>query len=388
MKILLIGISVRAMAESAVRSGYSITALDAFGDRDLKEVAETCSLRDYGYSYSPENLYKAGIRMDVDSVAYTSNLENHPEILSRFAEKKRVIGNSPQAVARVRHWPELFGALQHARFRVPKTFLQGKILPPDPIDRWLEKPLLSGGGHGIRFVRPSLEYVAGSEGLRIPADRMIQEYVDGIPCSVSFVANGKESVLVGVAEQLIGMGSFGAGGFRYCGNIVPAQAMLDPDAGEKILGKLRELTRFLTREFNLCGVNGIDFILRDGEVYVTEVNPRYTASMEIVETAYGLPLFHLHLRSVLHSELPEFDLEKELRPGRFVGKSYLFAERDVTIPDTTDWMASGIRDVPENGEEIRRGGPVCTLLVDGATREETLAELMRHAQAIKAEIYA
>jgi predicted ATP-grasp superfamily ATP-dependent carboligase len=39
MKILVAGVSVRAMVESAIRSGYLILALDAFGDRDLRVLA-------------------------------------------------------------------------------------------------------------------------------------------------------------------------------------------------------------------------------------------------------------------------------------------------------------------------------------------------------------
>jgi len=44
MKILIAGLSVRAMATSAVQSGYPVIALDAFGDQDLKAVAESHSL--------------------------------------------------------------------------------------------------------------------------------------------------------------------------------------------------------------------------------------------------------------------------------------------------------------------------------------------------------
>jgi predicted ATP-grasp superfamily ATP-dependent carboligase len=389
MKTLLIGISVRAMAESAVRGGYRVVALDAFGDRDLRALTESRSLRrDFGFPYSPENLYRAGLNLEFDSFAYTSNLENHPEIVSRFAEKSRIIGNSPKSVARVRHWPELFSALRDAGFHVPKTFFRGNIFTSGPGDRWLEKPLSGGGGHGIRYVHPSPGYISGNDDASVRADGMIQEYVTGIPCSASFVANGMESVVIGVSEQLIGLRFWGASGFRYCGNIVPAPAMFDPNAGGSLLGEIRAITNFLSREFSLYGANGIDFILRNGEIYVTEVNPRYAASMEIVETAYGLPVFDLHLRSVLNSELPVFDLESELRPGRFSGKAYLYAERDVTIPDTGNWTARGIRDIPECGEKIDRGGPVCTILADGTTRDEVLRELKRRAEEIKAEIYA
>ena len=132
MKILLVGISVRAMAESAVRSGYSIIALDAFGDQDLKALAESYSLHhDFNSAYSTKALFKASRSLAFDAVAYTSNLENHPKILRQFGAKHRIIGNSHEVVIAIRHWPTLFAKLKQAGLAVPET-----IFSPSPeIDR-------------------------------------------------------------------------------------------------------------------------------------------------------------------------------------------------------------------------------------------------------------
>jgi len=388
MKILFAGISVRAMAESAVRSGYRVVALDVFGDRDLRELTESCSLRrDFHSSFTPENLYKASSKLDFDSVAYTANLENYPDTLQQFSVKHKIIGNTPRIVASVRNWPELFQKLEGAGFSVPKTVFTEEFFLKDSEAAWLRKPLLSGGGHGIRYCNPLSEFGAGHKVRPGAEGFMIQEYIPGRPCSAAFVSNGKNSVVLGISEQLIGMTSFGTSDFQYCGNILPLTEMLDPDAGRQILGEIRQLTNYLSREFGLYGVNGIDFILHDGRVYLTEVNPRYSASMEIIEMAYGLPIFHIHLQSVLNSVLPEFDLESAAQCGKCWGKSYVFAEMDVTMPDTGSWMGRGFRDVPDTGERITRGGPICTLLGEGPTRERTLAALMHQAEELKKEMY-
>jgi predicted ATP-grasp superfamily ATP-dependent carboligase len=155
----------------------------------------------------------------------------------------------------------------------------------------------------------------------------------------------------------------------------------------KILDAVRLLSNFLSREFRLSGVNGIDFILRDDQVYLTEVNPRYSASMELMEIAYGLPIFHIHLRSVLNSELPAFDLELQEHRNLFHGKSYLYAEKNVTMPCTEEWTERGIRDVPRSGERIRTGGPICTVGSIGATRESALAAMTDQMEKLKEEIY-
>jgi len=379
MKILVVGISVRAMAESAVHNNYPVIALDAFGDQDLRALTECYSLRhEFGVEYNPQTLYHVGRKLAFDAVAYTSNLENHPDVLRRFAASNRIIGNSPQVVGSVRNWESLFAGLRQSGFSAPQTILHGENPKVNRDRRWLLKPILSGGGHGIRFLRKE----------RSAGDRaMLQEYIPGKPCSASFLANGHECVLIGITEQFIGLRQFGSYGFRYCGNLLPVQEVLDPDSRGVILDQVRRLAAYLTREYGLTGVNGIDFVLnRNHQVWLTEVNPRYSASMEIIERAYRLPVFHLHAQAVLDGRLPEFELETMLN-GRFFGKAILFAERDAVASDTQTWHARGIRDIPASGEKLRRGSPVCTILTSGPTYNETMAELIRLAAALKKEIY-
>lgn len=367
------------MVESGVRSGYTITALDAFGDRDLKALTEARSLHhDFHSIYSPKALFRASRQLQFERVAYTSNLENHPEILQLFCESHRILGNDAQTVAAVRDWKKLFAGLRAAGFPAPETIYAGETRTLDPDRRWLIKPILSGGGHGITFL----------QGERTADDSyIIQEFIPGRACSASFIANGKECVLLGITEQLIGLRDFGTQGFRYCGNILPLPETLMPRAGSRILEQIRQLSAFLTREYGLIGVNGIDFILNGDRIWVTEVNPRYSASMELIERAYELPIFHLHLQAVLHCSLPVFRLERQLKDGRFWGKSILYASKDAVMPDTLDWAARHLRDIPESGEIIRKGSPVCTILATQPTYDEALNKLIRQANALKKEIY-
>jgi predicted ATP-grasp superfamily ATP-dependent carboligase len=388
MKILITGVSVRAMTESAVHSGYTVIALDAFGDRDLTELAESYSLhRDFRFAYSSEALFKASQKLSFDAVAYTSNLENKPEILECFSDSHRILGNSPKVVASVRNWPDLLGNLKSAGFPVPETIFSGKTGPVNSERRWLLKPVFSGGGHGICFYNPQAQPRSGSRNGCCAPGFMLQEYIPGKPCSASFVANGKDCTVVGISEQLVGMQKFGSQGFRYCGNLLPIRETMSADTGKLILDKVRRLAEFLTKDYGLVGLNGIDFIFDGDQIYFTEVNPRYTASMEIIEIAYELPMFHLHMQSILDGKLPEFDLEAELKRGKPLGKGYIYAEKDLTVPDTGGWFVKGIHDIPLSGEKIREGGPVCTILAGRSTVEETLSEIIRRAQELKEELY-
>jgi predicted ATP-grasp superfamily ATP-dependent carboligase len=369
MKILALGVSVRAMVESAVKGGYSVVALDAFGDRDLAAMAESHSLHhDFNARYDVHTLFEASRKIDCDAIAYTANLENHPEILRRFA-KKTIIGNSPQTIQRVRHWETLFPKLRQAGFPVPETIF-GQDSLPSPERRWLIKPIAGGGGHGIEFLTEDQK----------PANScMIQEFIPGKPCSASFAANGKECVLLGVAEQLIGIEALGAHSFRYCGNILLNRR-------HHALEQIRSLAMFLTREYGLTGLIGIDFILDEGQVKLLEVNPRFSSSMELIEQAYNLPMFHIHCQAALEGILPDFDLESIIHSSRSYGKAIVYAKRDFPAPDMPDWAARNIRDVPRAGESIRKGSPVCTLFASGASREETLAGLSARAGNVSFEL--
>jgi hypothetical protein len=380
MRILVIGISVRAMAESAVHSGYSILALDTFGDEDLRTLAESRSLhRDSHGRYSPEALLEISRQLEFDALAYTSNLENHPEILRRIAGKRQIIGNSPQAIRAVRHWTALFPRLRHVGFSVPETVSGYENRRPDRARRWLVKPVRSGGGHAVHFLL----------GEKSPGARtIVQEYIPGKSCSASFAANGNECVVLGITEQLVGLSQFGARGFRYCGNLLPLAELCNPETSAFVLDQVRRLAAFLTREYGLTGLNGMDFILKGDRVYLAEVNPRYSASMELIEWAYGLPMFHMHLEAALNGKLPKFELEAVLKKGRFFGKAILFAERDLIAPDTRPWRTRDIRDVPACGEKLHSRGPICSIFASGPTRDETFAELVGRSAIIKEEIYA
>ena len=379
MRILIIGVSTRGVAESAKAAGYDLVTIDYFGDYDQKSWCENLSLkRDLNLPCGSAQLYEASRNLKFDAVAYTSNLENHPEVVKKFedasgARHSRLLGNSADVLSRVRHWPTLFGFLQGQGVQVPETLYEHQP-PANDKRRWLRKPIHSGGGHDISFWekdRPT------------GAMFILQEHISGISASAAFVSNGKECVVLGLTEQIIGRSEFGARGFRYCGNVLPLTA-----GQNAALVQVQDITTRLTREFKLVGVNGLDFVLKDGQVFPIEVNPRYSASMELIERAYGLPIFDLHVQSIQQGALPDFDLAARLADDRFYGKAILYAEQDGVAPDTRGWPARDIRDVPFPGETWSPGDPVCTVLASGLTQAECFAGLVAQAEAIKGEIYA
>ncbi len=373
--ILLVGYSMRMLAELAVRAGYAVTALDYFGDSDLRALSPSLSLlRDFGgKSYNPTTLTKAARTLAAPSVAYSASFENHPALVAQLAEGRTLLGNPPAVLERVRDPLQLAAALRAGGFNYPETVVAQPDTSLDPNRRWLWKPLRGGGGTGVRRA-------SAGAGRNATTPGVFQERLDGLVCSAAFVADGRRAVLLGLTEQLVGRRAFGVSGYRYCGNLLPPR--LPPAAMRRMLREARALADHLTAAFGLRGVNGVDFVWHQGRLWTIEVNPRPSASLELMDSGYNIRVFDAHVRA-FSGELPAFDLERAWAHTPAMGKAILFTTPAVRAPDTSDWFARGLRDVPHSGEAIGRGHPVCTLLVSAATPAACLRGLRAKAAQVR-----
>ena len=378
MSILITGLSTRAIAESAVNGGHTVTTLDYFGDRDQKVLVENYSLkRDFQFRFSAEGLLQASRHLDFQTVVYISNLENHPDVVAELAHGRVLLGNAPTVLRQVRDWRVLRHFCQEANIPHPITLLPGEEKEADPAVRWLRKPVRSGGGHGVKVWTGDL----------LDEAHVLQAYVEGQPASAAFVADGQRSVLLGLTEQLIGQDDLGSGGFAWCGNILP----LETESRDwlAVLKDVEEMVAQLTRRFGLRGANGIDLVMAEGPdghplPTLVEINPRYTASMELMERAYGINVFSAHIEAMT-GRLPDFSLAEQ-GAGPYFGKAIVYARQGVTLPETAAWTQRNRRDIPFPGEQIEAGHPVCTVLAEENDRETCWTRLLEDTQAVRREI--
>jgi predicted ATP-grasp superfamily ATP-dependent carboligase len=216
----------------------------------------------------------------------------------------------------------------------------------------------------------------------VPRTNYLQQRIDGIPGSIVFLSDGRRALPLGISRQLVGERRLGARGFRYCGSLLAADhtVPLLPQRGqvEAIAGALASAA---TEEFKLVGLNGLDFIARRGVPYPIEINPRYSASMELLERELGIPLFELHAKAC-EGKLPRVAAKpRSLAP--VTGKAVVFARRTVTIGDTRGWLVSDtIADIPHSGERITRGHPICTVFARGGSVEACRRMLLRRADRV------
>jgi uncharacterized protein len=340
MRVLVVAVSARMIAQLAAADGYDVTALDRFGDVDLRAIAPGAT------ASSNVGLAALAADVDADGVVYGGGLENRPDLVARLCRGRELLGTPPELLAAVRDPWAVGAAARAAGARAPES-RSAVGLPDDAADSWLRKPRHGGGGRGVR----------GWAGGRLRLDEILQRRVHGLSCSAAAVGDGRGAAVLGLTEQL-----HRPPGFQWKGNATPP----DLPAGElgELDGQLRAVCQEVAARFGVRGAFGVDAIWDGRHAWVLEVNPRPPAALEL----FGPGSFEAHVRAARGHGLPGAGVPPAMSCARV--KLVLFADRDVRAPDPGWWPAPLVRDIPHAGETIRRGAPVCTLISETADAPE------------------
>jgi hypothetical protein len=126
------------------------------------------------------------------------------------------------------------------------------------------------------------------------------------------------------------------------------------------------------------GTVGIDFVLGSDAVYAIELNPRFQATIDTVEMAYGCNLFQHHVDACA-GKLPS----GLLSPRQVAVRSILFADRDLTITTDLKDLASCIADIPWPGSSFETDQALVSVYGWGQTREAALCMLDKHISTVR-----
>jgi len=351
-----------------------VHAADLFADLDLR-VAAAAVVVPQPY---PEGLPAAVESFPRCPWLYTGGLENHPRVIETLAATRPLAGCGAAAVARVRDPVMLGDIARRAGLPLPDTRPTPAGLPLD--GSWLLKPLASAGGRGIR------RWLGDAPSGHDAGASIWQRHVPGTAWAASYLLTPAAPRLIGASRQLVGRRWCHAGGFAWCGAVdVPPESL-----PSLVLGRLLAFGAALAAA-GLVGLVGVDLVVdRRGAAHVLEVNPRPTASMELVERATGLPLVPAHLAACgLAAPVTPPDLP---RSGTW-SKAVLFAAGDVDIDEQRlAGMAAAagsavgpwplLADVPASPQVIRAGRPICTLFAHGMSPRRSLARLRRRTAAV------
>jgi carbamoyl-phosphate synthase large subunit len=177
--------------------------------------------------------------------------------------------------------------------------------------------VLGGRAMEIVYDRKDLEYymetaVQVSPGKPVLVDR----FLDGaVEIDVDAISDGHDTVIGGIMEHIEEAGIHS--GDSAC--VLPPVSL-----GPEILDTIMEHTRALAKELSVVGLMNIQYAVRDGIIYVIEVNPRASRTVPFVSKATGVPLANMATRVIMGKTLKELGFIREVLPEYVSVKEAVF----------------------------------------------------------------
>ncbi|NOY40373.1 MAG: ATP-grasp domain-containing protein [Planctomycetes bacterium] len=378
--IAIVGASARAAAFSALRAGYRIVTADLFADADLQQCCPATKVAPY-----PEGLRDWLAQCECDGWMYTGALENRPKLVDAMAAERQLWGMGGKTLVEVRSPLTLAAVLSKAGLLFPETRINRKeILASE--GQWLAKTYQGSSGTGVQVLE------------KAPEGAFVQQQVPGISLSAVYVGQ----TLLGVTRQLVGEPWTRAGEFQYCGSIAPWPV------SQQVKQQLYTLGEVLNGQFGLKGLYGVDLMLEGEKLWTIEVNPRYTAAVEVVERAYGINAITHHTaahqpaavsaggHATTNSKSRQSPEKTVCSRKEHVGKAILFAKSSNQItPEQTAWLCAEagdftrpqLADIPAPGTQLEPGNPVLTIFAEGETCTDVAQKLKQRVRQIEQQLF-
>ena len=173
------------------------------------------------------------------------------------------------------------------------------------------------------IVRPS--YVLGGRAMKIVYDRkdlegftrlaieaspehpvLIDQFLeDAVEIDVDAVSDGSTTIIGGIMEHIEAAGVHS--GDSAC--VLPPYSIKASEIEE-----IAAATRAMAAELNVIGLMNVQYALKDGRLYVIEVNPRASRTIPFVSKATGVPLAKLATKVMLGRTLADLKLTREIVP--------------------------------------------------------------------------
>jgi hypothetical protein len=157
--------------------------------------------------------------------------------------------------------------------------------------------VLGGKAMEIVYTKGELEEYL-QDHVDIAADHpiLVDDYLDGRECDVDAISDGKEVLLPGIMEHIEHAGVHSGDSMA----VYPPQTFSD-----EVKEKITDVTRKLALTLNCVGIMNIQFIVRDGEVYVIEVNPRASRTVPFLSKITGIEMAQVATRVIMGESLAE-----------------------------------------------------------------------------------
>ena len=125
---------------------------------------------------------------------------------------------------------------------------------------------------------------------------LIDKYIEGMEIEVDSIYDGTDLLLPGIMEHIERTGIHSGDSIA----VYPAKALT-----KEIEEKIVNTTKMLCEGLNAIGIVNVQYIVKDGEIYVIEVNPRASRTVPYLSKVTGIPMVDLAIKVSLGMKLKD-----------------------------------------------------------------------------------
>jgi carbamoyl-phosphate synthase large subunit len=235
-----------------------------------------------------------------------------PLKLSLALEKAGVpiLGTSPDAIDLAEDRDRFQKLLKKLKLRQPAndiaTSVKGAVEKAAKIGfPVLLRPSYVLGGRAMQIIHDEagvLNYMAEAVQVSGANPVLIDRYLQGaIEVDVDALSDGRQVYVAGIMEHIEQAGIHS--GDSACA--LPPHSLT-----KKVISEIEKQTATLARALNVVGLMNVQFAVKDGEVYIIEVNPRASRTVPFVAKATGVAIAKIAARVMAGERLKDFGLDK------------------------------------------------------------------------------
>ena len=227
----------------------------------------------------------------------------------------RIVGTSPNDIALAEDRDFFRALVAEVGMREPASGIAHSVEDARRIAAEIGYPVLVRpsfvlGGRGMAIVYKEAELdsyvaeaVAASEGRPILIDKFLEHAIE---LDVDAVSDGETTMIGAILEHIEAAGC-------HSGD---AAAITPPvSLSEKTIAEVRRYTEIFAKRLHVVGLMNLQLAVKDGEVWMIEVNPRASRTVPFVSKATGIPLADLGALAMVGEKLEirneEFGMRNE-----------------------------------------------------------------------------